>query len=197
MVCITILRCTLSAPWPVSHTHLFNGSQSLSEGNRRIWTDEAQVTGLRIKFSVYNWLSLRKRPSSYILSCHFREENIWNDCSTEVILYRCYNKLYQRWPCVRKMFSWSSSSAGFSWFNRWQLTDSPLWSLQHCTPCLGSSRRAAYPWCHGPFGRRIRACWRDGAYSCQSQPSPSGSAGHFPPPGVCPESHTWTGRFWT
>lgn len=82
--------------------------------HRKIWTDEVQMIGLRIKFSVYNSLPLWERPTSYFLPCHFRKANIWKDCSTEVILYRWYIKLYQRWPCERNMFSWSLSLAGDS-----------------------------------------------------------------------------------
>lgn len=100
--------------------------------------------------------------------------------------------LYQCWTYITDLLSWPDS-AGSVHFLTVNTPDSPLWSLQHCTPCLGSSRTEACPWCRGLSGRRIRACWRAGACSCQNRPFPSGSAGHFPPPGVGPGSHTWTG----
>lgn len=75
--------------------------------------------------------------------------------------------------------------------------DSPHRSYQRCTQSPGRSRTAACLWCRGPFCHRTRACWRGGACSCRSRPSPSGPAGRSPQPGAGLGSRTWKRRFST
>lgn len=71
---------------------------------------------------------------------------------------------------------------------------SPLWSPPLGTPCRESGRPAACRWCRGRSGRRIPACWRAAAWSCENRLWPSGSPGHSPPQDVCPWSRTWKDR---
>jgi len=115
----------------------------------------------------------------YILPCHLPQQTLTLYYKTCLVDHR----RGLSWPCSGHLAA--------------DTPDLPLGSLRHCTPCPGRSRRAAFPWCRGPSGRRIRACWRGEACSWRSRPSPSGPAWHFPPPCGGPGSHTWTERFRT
>lgn len=140
-----------------------NGPQSIMAANRQMWTNG--VLELRTNHLFYS-LHL----ALYLIN-HFPRINLLTDHMTSTLY-----KLHQL-TCRGHVMIGNC--------------DSPLWSLRRCTPCLGRSRTGACPWCRGPFGHRIHACWMGGACSCQSRPSPLGSAGHFPPPGVGPGFRTW------
>lgn len=98
---------------------------------------------------------------------------------------------------IREPSYWLASAGLAQGISSTAPADSPRRSYQHCTRSPGSSRTAACLWCRGPFCHRTRACWRGGACSCRSRPSPSGPAWRSPQPGADLGSRTWKRRFST